>query len=197
MRIMPGGSFFSRWILGGLWIGVVSSICCLCPADAAAAEPPDAAAVGECPSLPPALSHEIAAWRGAAHAARAGAAADSAPVIGAGRRYGLALVPGQEVAVRIVPRRSTSQAGGFGGFVAFQSGPAGAYRVSLGDRAWVEVIADASGAAAQAAQSDVRLRCAGIAKNLSFELAAQTRYLLQLSGAERESVDVMVFPPAE
>lgn len=194
---MLGGPAFSRWILDRLWIGVVSSVGCLCPAEAAAVEPPDAATAGECTSLPPALSRELVAWRGAAQAARAGAAADSAPVIGAGRRYGLALVPSQQVVVRIVPRRSTPQASGFGGFVAIQSGPAGAYRVSLSQRAWVEVIADASGAAAQAAQSEVRLRCAGIAKNLSFELAAQTRYLLQLSGAERESVDVMVFPPAE
>jgi hypothetical protein len=194
---MLGGSAFSRWILGGLWTGAVSSLCFLSPVEAPAAEPPDAATAGDCTSLPPALSREVVAWRGAAQAARAGAAADSAPVVGAGRRYGLVLVPGQQVALRIVPRRGTPQAGSYGGFVAIQSGPAGAYRVSLSERAWVELIADASGAAAQAAQSDVRLRCAGIAKNLSFELAAQTRYLLQLSGAERESVDVMVFPPAE
>jgi hypothetical protein len=194
---MPGGPAFSRWILDGLWIGVVSSVVCLCSAVAVAVEPAEAARAGDCTSLPPALSREVVAWRGAAQAARAGAAADSAPVVGAGRRYGLALVPGQQVALRIVPRRGAPQASSFGGFVAIQSGPAGAYRVSLSERAWVEVIADASGVAAQAAQSDVRLRCAGIAKNLSFELAAQTRYLLQLSGAERESVDVMVFPPAE
>ncbi|MBS1171493.1 MAG: hypothetical protein H6R12_323, partial [Proteobacteria bacterium] len=36
-----------------------------------------------------------------------------------------------------------------------------------------------------------------IVKNLSFELAAGTRYWVQLSGAGRDTLDLMVSPPAE
>lgn len=53
----------------------------------------------------------------------------------------------------------------------------------------------ATGTAAAAISSDKRLRCAGIAKNLSFELAAQTRYSLQISGSLEPTIDLLVTAP--
>lgn len=187
----------SRSALLRLGIGAASTLGWLAPLVADAAEPAPAAVAPDCQSLPPALAREVDAWRLEARAAKAGTTLAAAPVIDADRRYRLALPPDAELKLKISPQRATNPPAGFGGFVALQAGRAGAYRVSLDERTWIEVIAEPSGRAAVVTQSDKRLRCAGIVKNLSFELAAGTRYWIQLSGAGRDTLDLMVSSPAE
>ena len=96
----------------------------------------------------------------------------------------------------VTPRERTP-GGGFGGFVAFRSAAAGAYRISLDDRAWIEVTNQKLEQPALVIYSDKRLRCFGVGKNLAFELRADTVYLVQLSGASRPGVGLLVSPPIE
>ncbi|MBS1136205.1 MAG: hypothetical protein H6R11_159 [Proteobacteria bacterium] len=186
-----------RSVLLRLGIGAASTLGWLAPGAAAAAEPGSTAVAADCQSLPPALAREVEAWSTEARAAKAGTAAAAAPAIDPGRKYHISLASDAELTLRISPQRAMNPPAGFGGYVALQAGLAGAYRVSLDERAWIELVAEPTGRAAVVTHSDKRLRCAGIVKNLSFELAAGTRYWVQLSGAGRDTLDLMVSPPAE
>ena len=187
----------SRSVLLRLGIGAASTLGWLAPGAAAAAEPASPAVAADCQSLPPALAREVQAWRMEARAVKVGTSTAAAPAIDLGHKYRLALAPDAEVMLRISPQRAMNPPAGFGGYVALQAGRAGAYRVSLDERAWLELVAEPSGRAAVVTHSDKRLRCAGIVKNLSFELAAGTRYWIQLSGAGRDAAELMVSAPAE
>jgi hypothetical protein len=187
----------SRSVLLRLGIGAASTLGWLAPGAAAAAEPASPAVAADCHSLPPALAREVQAWRMEARAVKVGTSTAAAPAIDPGHKYHISLASDAELTLRISPQRAMNPPAGFGGYVALQAGRAGAYRVSLDERAWIELIAEPSGRAAVVTHSDKRLRCAGIVKNLSFELAAGTRYWVQLSGAGRDTLDLMVSPPAE
>lgn len=150
-----------------------------------------------CDALPPALAREGADWRQPARALRAGAGVRLAPVVTARERVSLTLLPAADADLAVEPRRDGGMTGGYAGFVAFRTGAAGAYRVSLDDRAWIEVVTADSSRPSVVTQSDKRMRCFGVGKNLAFELAADTLYAIQVSGASRPGVGLMVSPPAQ
>lgn len=92
-----------------------------------------------------------------------------------------------------LPPRARPGDGAFAGHVTLRTGRAGLYRVSASQRVWIDLVAD--GVPALAVGSDKRLRCAGIAKNLSFELTEDTRYSVQVSGGIEAAIDILITPP--
>ncbi|MCK7481387.1 MAG: hypothetical protein M0C28_32515 [Candidatus Moduliflexus flocculans] len=75
-------------------------------------------------------------------------AAAAAPAIDPGHKYHISLASDAERTPPDFTAARMNPAAGFGGFVALQAGRAGAYRVSLDERAWIELIAEPSGRAA-------------------------------------------------
>jgi hypothetical protein len=149
-----------------------------------------------CANLPPALAAEAEAWRRPARALRASAAPEVANSVQLFERVTLTLGPEGAMKAMLTPGERPP-GDGFGGFVAFRSTRAGAYRILLDDRAWIEVTNQKLEQPALAIYSDKRLRCFGVGKNLAFELKADTLYLVQLSGASRPGVGLLVSTPIE
>lgn len=100
-------------------------------------------------------------------------------------------------ALAVQPGSGSAAAQGYGGFVAFRTGRAGPYRVSLDERAWIEIIAQGSNRPSVETESDKRMRCFGVSKNLAFELSADTLYSVQISGAGRPSAGLLISPPGD
>jgi len=149
----------------------------------------------ECAALPATVARDGADWRAPARALRTAPAPAAEASVGVRERATLTLNSGPAVKLAIEPRREEARADGYAGFVAFRSSVSGAYRVSLDDRAWIEVIEAGSNRPAMVAQSDKRMRCFGVGKNLSFELERDTVYFVQISGASRPGVGLLVSPP--
>jgi hypothetical protein len=184
-----------------LALGAAAAVACMIPLKLAAqvASPPAAAqSPGKaCVSLPVAVERDGTDWGKPARAFKASAQPDYAVAVGLRERAALTLEPAAALRPIIQPRSERVEAGDFGGFIAFRSGPAGAYRISLEQRAWIEVVDQGSGRPAVVTQSDKRMRCFGVGKNLTFELAADTPYFVQLSGAARQAMGLLVSPPGD
>jgi len=142
------------------------------------------AAVADCsaaPALPPAL----AAWSSPHPAIVAATDGKAAPLVS----------PGTAVDAKLIstPRMKPdgSRTTGFGGFLAFETTSAGTWRVALGGRAWVDVIA--AGQSAISVAHGHGPQCSGIAKYVDFALPAG-RYLIQLSGSPVSAMGVMIAP---
>jgi hypothetical protein len=101
-----------------------------------------------------------------------------------GTKVKVTLFPFKNVSLPANPGK-TARMKDFAGLLSFHSGKAGTYRFLLSQYAWLEII-DASGKLSVAMDSDRRLdTCSGMGRNVSFELAGNTRYWLQVSGAKR------------
>jgi hypothetical protein len=120
---------------------------------------------------------------------------DGASSVRLRQRSLLTLTP--DVTLAVQPGNGSAAAQGYGGFVAFRTGRAGPYRVSLDERAWIELIAQGSNRPSVATESDKRMRCFGVSKNLAFELSADALYSVQISGASRPSVGLLISPPGD
>jgi hypothetical protein len=190
-----------RWRIPTLRaIGAAAAACMVSIAVAAQESSLPAAAQShgqECVSLPVAVERDGTDWGKPARAVKASAQPDSTVAVGLRERAALTLEPAAALKPVIQPRSERVEAGEFGGFIAFRSGPAGAYRISLEQRAWIEVVDQGSGRPAVVTQSDKRMRCFGVGKNLMFELAADTPYFVQLSGAARQAMGLLVSPPGD
>lgn len=152
-------------------------------------------ASAECGSLPATVQRDGEDWRRPARAVKATLQPDPDAAVGVRKRASVTLSSGAAMRLVVPPRGERSEAGGFAGFVAFRSGRAGDYRISIEDRAWIEVIAQASMSPAVVTQSDKRMRCFGVGKNLAFELMADTLYFVQLSAASRPAIGLLISPP--
>jgi hypothetical protein len=180
-------------------LGAAVVVACIVPVQANAqtesARAPARSAEPECVSLPDAIERDGADWVKPARMLQASAQPDPAVAIGLRERAALTLAADATVSLLVQPRGGPAQAGGYGGFVAFRSGPGGPYRVSLEERAWIEIIGQASAHPAVVTLSDKRMHCFGVGKNLVFELAADTPYFIQLSAAARPAMGLLVSPP--
>ncbi len=176
-------------------VAVVAANIAPLPVAAQTQQQPAPARESECAGLPDRLAREGADWSRPARALRASPVADAA--VGVALRERAVVTLAADARPIVLPRSAAAAAEGYGGFVAFRSAAAGPYRISLDERAWIEVVAQGSTRPAVATESDKRMRCFGVAKNLSFELSADTLYFVQLSGAGRPSVGLLISPPAD
>ena len=138
-----------------------------------------------CSKVEPALNEAHAAWTGARLNVNssAGAAPDAKmPTVQVGKRLAMSLQPADTLKFR---RRTSASAGGgkvsFGGAAEFTPATGGHLEVFLDQRAWIDVVRIQDQTAAVAVRSDRWLGCAGVGKNLGFNVSAGERYELRLS----------------
>lgn len=129
---------------------------------------------------------ELAAWREQRPIA-AGRSSAIAPATPVGSAVRARLHPAGEVAFPVRPAEPGP--GAYAGLLAFDVSRPGRYRVALGERAWIEVVAN--GRAISSAAHAHGAACAGIAKQVDFDLRPGRHYL-ELAGAPNASAAVLV-----
>lgn len=160
------------------------------------AEMPASASDPLCLSMPPDIARAAAEWK---HPVTINVDVLSRPENGAdvpaGTKFKTTLLPFKSVSLPAKPGKEV-KVRDFAGLVSFRSGKAGTYRILLSQYAWLELI-DPTNRLAGVLDSDKRLdTCSGMGRNVSFELAADTRYWLQMSGVKQGAeVEVMISAP--
>lgn len=145
-----------------------------------------------CESLAPELEPERSAWL-APSANLAGAAdAASARAVVTLVRTRLKLQPQASLKPVALARAEANPPNSFGGLMAFSPGRGGVFRVSTGERVWVELIDRATGVPLAPISSDKRLRCFGVSKALLFEISPARDYLLQITAATGSELDLLI-----
>jgi hypothetical protein len=105
-----------------------------------------------------------------------------------GQAYTATLQPVGTVRFVVAPERA-AKPDSMGGVVDFRVASAGTYRVALDTGVWIDVVQD--GKVVASATHGHGPQCSGIRKMVDFKLAPG-RYDLQLSGAAKPAVRVMV-----
>lgn len=85
----------------------------------------------------------------------------------------------------------------FGGLMAFSPGSGGVFRVSSSERTWIELIDRNSGVPLSPISSDKRLRCFGVRKSLLFEIEPGRDFLLQVTAAANNELDLLIAQAAK
>lgn len=149
-----------------------------------------------CLSMPPDIARAAAEWK---HPATMNVNVLKRPEGGAdapiGTKFKATLLPIIGVYLPAKPNKMVKQRD-FAGLISFRSGKAGTYRILLSQYAWLEII-DSAYLPAGVLDSDKRLdTCSGMGRNVSFELSADTRYWLQMSGVKQGAeVEVVISAP--
>jgi hypothetical protein len=116
----------------------------------------------------------------------------SAPVMKADKLYELALAPQDGVKFVLPPGKKGLPDGAFAGLVHFQVPAAGAYRVSLDQGFWIDVVGNQK--LIDSTDFTGSHTCDGPRKIVVYTLPAGQDLVLQLSGAAKDRVRVTLTP---
>lgn len=143
------------------------------------------------------VSNEVALFRTSPHVLAAGAAADSAPPIEAGRLYSLDLHPQEHVRFAAAPSKRMLDDGAHAGILKLHVPQAGRYRVAIDSGFWLDVIQ--AGKPLASVDFNGSQDCPGPRKIVVYDLPADTGLFLQMSAASASQVKLSVtrVPTAE
>lgn len=148
----------------------------------------------DCPLLSPARAQIVADWEGPAQQIQPLSRPEGDAPIPVGTKVKLTLFPSEKVS--LIMEEEELKTVKYAGLLTFRTGKAGNYRILANPYMWFEVApTDAPEQIVIAGKSDKRLKCYGIMRNITFELAADTRYWLQISGAPEEEIEVLIAAP--
>lgn len=145
-------------------------------------------AADPCPATPAPLPAALQSWTRPV-AVTAGADAARAARIRPGETVRATLLPQSGVRFAFQPPKGAGHAGLF----ALEVERPGRYQVVLGDRAWIEVIAN--GAPLPSVNHGHGLACSGIRKLVEFDLRPG-RHLVQITGAATRDLTLLATPVA-
>lgn len=159
---------------------------------AAAGEParPMAEMHGDCSNYRTDVSRDLVLWAQApktivAGKDRAGAAA--APVEA---RLDVTLAEHPDVAFAAVPEQMRGAADKFSGLLEVRTGAAGAYRVSAGSGLWVDVVGPQG--LVPSRTFEMQTKCARIFKTVTYDLPANSEFIVQLNGGATASERLLI-----
>ena len=135
------------------------------------------------------VTHERAVFAQPAETLSAAAAAEAAPQLLPEHLYALSLQPQEQLRLPVPPGKKAQFADAFGGLMRLHVSAAGAYRVSLDQAGWIDVI----GPAGVVASSDYAgvPGCKAPHKSVEFNLPSGD-YLLQVSGVTAAGMQLAV-----
>ncbi len=133
---------------------------------------------------------ERALFASAAAPVAGGRDARSGPVLAPDRLYDLSLRPQSQVRFVVPPGKKTPVADGYGAVARLHIATAGAYRISLNQPFWIDVLDDHK----LIASTDFTGQhgCDAPHKIVQFSLPAGTKLLLQLSGAHGDHARIAI-----
>jgi hypothetical protein len=138
------------------------------------------------------VTQEHALFSKAPESVAAGHDLASAPTMKTGKLYELALAPQDGVKFVLMPGKKGLPDGAFAGLVHLQVPAAGAYRVSLDQGFWIDVVGNQK--LIESTDFTGSHSCDGPRKIVLFNLPAGQDLVLQLSGAAKDRVRVTLTP---
>ena len=150
--------------------------------------------VSDCPLLSPARAQIVADWERPAQQIQPLSRPEGDAPVPVGTKVKLTLLPSEKVS--LIVEEEELKTVKYAGLLTFRTGKAGAYRLLANPYMWFELApTDAPDQVAIAGKSDKRLKCYGIMRNITFELAADTRYWFQISGSPEAEIEVLIAAP--
>jgi hypothetical protein len=134
------------------------------------------------------VAHERALFAKQPIPATAGKDVQSAAAIAADQLYELHLIPQQQVAFSVAPKK-TAAAGAYAGLARLTLPTAGAYRVSIDSPLWIDIVVN--GAALPAKDFEGQHGCSAPHKIVEFDLSAGES-VVQLSNAAQSNIRLTV-----
>lgn len=161
-----------------------------------AAELPPPLPKPDCSTLPPYMAKIAAQWPKPAERIRGIDRPEGDAPVPFGKKLILTLMPWERVKLAMQPSEQ-GKVDFFAGIFTLHPTKSGVYRFVTTPYVWIELVnADVPGPQLRMVFSDKRLYCAGIDKDVAFELEAGVRYWFQVSGTKAgPEVEAMVFPP--
>lgn len=150
--------------------------------------------VANCGTVEPLLLEAHKAWTATAGELTTSAGKGTLPDVIPGKRVVLGLHPAAELT--FVSSTDAKSAGTWGGIATFTAPVSGHLEVFLDRRAWVDVIRAGDRKALDSIRSERWLGCAGVGKNLGFDVKAGERYELRLTRIEVPRAAAMLMPMA-
>lgn len=148
--------------------------------------------VANCGTVEPLLQEAHKAWMAPASELTTSVGRDKSPEVTLGRRFSLGLHPA--VDLTFVSATDAKSSGTWGGVTAFTASRSGHLEVFLDRRAWVDVVRLSDRKALDSVRSERWLGCAGVGKNLGFEVTAGERYELRLTRIDAPRVAALLMP---
>lgn len=109
-----------------------------------------------------------------------------------GAAFALALAPLADAKLPMAPSRAPKFSDSYAGFLRLSAPPqAGTYRITISDRAWIDVVQD--GRELKPGAFTGAKGCDGLAKSVKFDLAA-TPFVIELSGTSAKAIEFVVTP---
>lgn len=136
------------------------------------------------------VTEERAVFSQKAQAASAGRDASSAPAMKSKTLYEVALVPQESIKFAVKPGKKGLADGAFAGLMHFRVPTGGAYRVSLDQGLWVDVVSHQ--ALIESTDFTGAHDCSAPRKIVQYHLPAGEDLILQLSGATKDRVRVAI-----
>jgi hypothetical protein len=136
------------------------------------------------------VTEERAVFSQKAQAATAGRDAPAAPAMKTSTLYELALAPQESVKFVVKPGKKGLSDGAFAGVLHFRAPTTGAYRISLDQGLWVDVVSHQ--ALLESTDFTGAHDCSAPRKIVQYDLPAGEDLVLQLSGAAKDRVRVAI-----
>jgi hypothetical protein len=127
------------------------------------------------------IERERALFAGAPQAVAAGRDATATPLLAPDRLYQVQLGSASQVTLLLPPGRKTGTDGAYAGMARIRLQQPGAYRISVDQPLWIDVVAD--GKMIDSADFQGRPGCLAPHKIVQYSLPGGRELLLQLSGA--------------
>jgi molybdenum ABC transporter molybdate-binding protein len=148
----------------------------------------------KCDKVDDLLKAAHAAWTGAETTviASSGASVAKVPAVAVGKRLAMTLHSGDSLSFTQRAQGKGSRV--FGGAVEFTASSNGHVEVFVDQRAWIDVVQVRDQVALKSLRADRWLGCAGVGKNLGFNVIAGERYELRLSEIDNARAVVLIMP---
>jgi hypothetical protein len=148
---------------------------------------------GDCESFKTPLAKEFEIWAAAPTESRTTTEASNAPLVSLGKKTALMLVSQSSVKFVAKPQKEIPISGPkYAGLAKMITTQAGLYRVSLGAKAWVELVDLDKHAPEPTAHFEMQRHCDRIFKVVEFNLKPQHAYLIEISSSAKEKLNLLV-----
>jgi hypothetical protein len=152
---------------------------------------------GGCENFAMPLAKEMSLWDKSELRVQGAQDDKSTAILPAGRNISLSLYPQKKVVLPVKPEKDFAKKSetAFAGLASIQVPKDGTYRISLGSKVWLDLIAEEGGDGAPkvvpAANFEMQTGCAKIFKAVEYNLKAGKKYYLQISSSLSPSAQVL------
>ena len=145
---------------------------------------------GDCKNFALNLGKELTSWANDPQELKgvSNLSSDTPMLLPMNKRVNIALAKESEVQWMQKPKKTFKKSGArYGGMVPFLTAKKGVYRLSAGDKVWIDVIDFQTKKVVRSTRFEMQTQCDQIFKVVEYEFAANSKYVLQVSSSDKQS----------